>query len=112
MKFSSKANSGTATGSAINNMTSIARNTQKQEEFVLDGTGQIAYRTAAQLKTDLGLSLTLGQGDGIKFSGGTQQDSITFGSSTQLVSLETPATLSASSGNSKGRDLDQVLERV
>ena len=103
VKFSSKANSGSATGSAINNMTSITAASAQGEILVLDGTSQIAYRTAAQLKTDLGLALTLGQGDGIAFStGGTQQDSITFGSSTQLVSLELPATLSASSGNNKG----------
>lgn len=105
VKFNSKSavnNSGTS-GSAINNTSTITNGSDPGEILVLDSSNQIAYRTASQLKADLDLSLTLSQGAGIAFStGGTQQDSITFSSSAQTISLETPADLSVSSSSSKG----------
>ncbi len=108
VKFNSKSavNNSGATGSAINNTSNITDSGADGEILVLDGSNQVAYRTADQLKADMALSLTLSQGDGIAFKdatggGGNQTTSIALGS-VGTIQLETPASLSVSSGNSKG----------
>ncbi len=107
VKFNSKATASadgnSDTSSAINNTTTITNGSDPGEILVLDAANQVAYRTAAQLKADLDIALTLSQGKGIAFhTGGTQQDSITFGSSAQTIEIESPATLSVTSAQNKG----------
>lgn len=104
IKFNTVSNAGTASGSAVNNKAAAA------SQFLVLDTGSVAYRTAAELKSDLGIGLTINRGAGLDFgertgSSGAYSDATSIGFSTTKeteIGLILPGTITAGGNNNAG----------